>query len=264
MAERLAVPARARHTPDSMTPHPTARPRLLQAALNGARRREDHPALPTTSPELAAAASLSVAAGAVAIHVHVRDSRGLESVAPHDVARAVAALRGAVPGIPFGVSTGAWIMPETELRHQTVSAWEALPDYASVNFDEPGAERLAQLLLSRGVGIEAGLARPVAAERLVKSGLAPRCLRVLIEPQSRRLEEALATVVEIEGLLDAADVTLPRLLHGMDGTAWPMIAEAATRGYDTRIGFEDTLTLPDGTLAESNAVLVAQARRSFT
>lgn len=263
MAERLAGPAHRGHTPDSMTPPPTARLRLLQAALNGARRREDHPALPTTSPELAAAASQSVAAGAMAIHVHVRDARGLESVAPNDVARAVAALRGAVPGIPFGVSTGAWIMPETERRYQTVSAWELLPDYASVNFDEPGAEQLAQLLLSRRVGVEAGLARPVAAERLVQSGLAPHCLRVLIEPQARRLDEALAIVADIERLLDAAGITLPRLLHGIDATAWPLIAEAASRGYDTRIGFEDTLTLPNGTLAESNAVLVALARRSF-
>ena len=29
----------------------------------------------------------------------------------------------------------------------------------------------------------------------------------------------------------------------------------------TRTGFEDTLTLPDGSLAESNAALVAAARR---
>jgi uncharacterized protein (DUF849 family) len=137
------------------------------------------------------------------------------------------------------------------------------PDYASVNFDEPGAERLAELLLSRGTGIEAGLARPVAAERLVRSGLAPRCLRVLIEPQAQQLEAALEIVAQIETLLDASGVTLPRLLHGIDGTAWPMIAEAAARGYDTRIGFEDTLTLPDGSMAASNEVLVAQARRSF-
>jgi len=241
----------------------TARPRLLQAALNGARRREDHPALPTSSLDLADAAAQSVAAGAAAIHVHVRDTRGVESVAPDDVARAVTALRVAVPGIPVGVSTGAWIMPETELRHQTVSAWTVHPDYASVNFDEPGAELLAQLLLSRGTGIEAGLARPVAAQRLIRSGLAPRCLRVLIEPQAQQLDAALGTVAEIEALLDAAGVTLPRLLHGMDGTAWPMIAEAAARGYDTRIGFEDTLTLPDGSMAASNAVLVTLARRSF-
>jgi uncharacterized protein (DUF849 family) len=231
--------------------------------LNGARRREDHPGLPTTSRELANAAAQSVAAGAAAIHVHVRDMAGAETLAPDDVTRALTALRAAIPGIPVGVSTGAWIMPDTELRHRTVSAWALQPDYASVNFDEPGADRLAALLLSRGTGIEVGLAKPVAAERLVRSGLAPRCLRVLIEPQAQELDAALRTVAEIEELLDAAAVTLPRLLHGIDRTAWPLIAEAATRGYDTRIGFEDTLTLPDGSLAATNAVLVTLARGSF-
>jgi uncharacterized protein (DUF849 family) len=247
-----------------MSPPTAMRPRILQAALNGARRCEEHPALPTSSPELADAAVQCVAAGAVAIHVHVRDGRGSESLAPDDVARALGALRAAIPGVPVGVSTGAWIMPDTELRHRTVSAWTVLPDYASVNFDEPGADRLATLLLSRGTGIEAGLSKPVAAERLVRSGLASRCLRVLIEPQAQQLDVALATTAEIETLLDAAAIHLPRLLHGIDRTAWPLITEAAARGYDTRIGFEDTLTLPDGSLAASNAVLVATARRTFT
>jgi uncharacterized protein (DUF849 family) len=41
--------------------------------------------------------------------------------------------------------------------------------------------------------------------------------------------------------------------------AWGLIAEAAARGYGTRVGFEDTLTLPDGSMAESNAV--QEARR---
>jgi uncharacterized protein (DUF849 family) len=40
--------------------------------------------------------------------------------------------------------------------------------------------------------------------------------------------------------------------------------EAAARGYDSRVGFEDTLELPDGTLAPNNAVLVAEARRRMT
>ena len=47
----------------------------------------------------------------------------------------------------------------------------------------------------------------------------------------------------------------------MNHTAWPMISEALARGYGTRIGFEDTLTLPDGSMAARNAVLIAEARR---
>lgn len=240
-----------------------ARRALLQAALNGARRREEHPALPLSSPDLADAAAKAVAAGAVSIHFHVRDTRGLESLAAEDMTRALSAMRTTIPGIPIGVSTGAWILPHTEQRHQTVAAWSTVPDFASVNFDEPGAELLASLLLSKGIGIEAGVANVTAADRLVRSGLAPRCLRALVEPQAQELATALETIRDIEATLTKAGVTLPWLLHGVDRTAWPLIAEAATRGHGTRVGFEDTLTLPDGAMAESNAVLVQEARRVF-
>ena len=234
---------------------------LLQAALNGARRRDEHPALPVTSLELAEAAAQAVAVGAMAIHVHVRDTRGMESLAGEDVARALGALRTTIPGIPLGLSTGAWILPDTERRHRTVAAWAAQPDFASVNFDEPGAELLAALLLTKGVGVEAGVCTVGAADRLARSGLASRCLRALLEPQAQELPTALETVREIESTLTSGAVMLPRLLHGVDHTAWPLIAEAAARGYGTRVGFEDTLTLPDGSMAESNAILVQAACR---
>lgn len=237
--------------------------RLLQAALNGQRRREDHPAVPVTPVEIGEAAGRCVAAGARAIHVHVRDARGLESLVPDDVAQYLGALRAAIPGTPVGVSTGAWIMPQASLRHRTVSSWTVQPDYASVNFHESGAEQLATLLLSRGTGIEVGLPDAVAAERLARSRLASRCLRVLIEPQAQEVDAALHTVQEIEAALDAAAIDLPRLLHGVDRTAWPLIGTAAARGYDTRIGFEDILTLPDGSPAPDNAALVAAAVRAL-
>jgi uncharacterized protein (DUF849 family) len=59
--------------------------------------------------------------------------------------------------------------------------------------------------------------------------------------------------------LDQVDRT--RLLHGSGDSAWEFVFLAARQGYDARIGFEDTLTLPDGRPADSNADLVAAARR---
>jgi len=136
-----------------------------------------------------------------------------------------------------------------------------LPDYASVNFHEDGATALAGLLLSRGVAIEAGLASPPAAEPFAASGRAGGGLRVLLEPQEGGSRAALERVAGVETVLDDAGVMVKRLLHGTDGTTWPLIDDAAARGYDTRVGFEDTLTLPDGARAPSNAVLVAEACR---
>lgn len=85
------------------------------------------------------------------------------------------------------------------------------------------------------------------------------CLRVLLEPGEADVPAALATVAAIEAILDRAGDTPPRLLHGEGPTAWALIDAAVARGYDTRIGLEDVLTLPDGTLAPDNAALVAEA-----
>jgi uncharacterized protein (DUF849 family) len=232
---------------------------LLQAAINGARARAEHAAIPLQPDELATAAKACVAAGAGAVHFHVRDADGRESLAAPDVARALGALRAACRGTPLGISTGAWIEPDPDRRLDLIRRWHALPDYASVNFHEPGAVEIAEELLELGVGVEAGLSDVAAAESLVRSGLEDRCLRVLLEPREQEPPLALDTVTAILRRLGPAD-GVPRLLHGVDATAWPLLREAVRRGYDARIGLEDTLRLPGGEAAGDNLELVRAAK----
>jgi uncharacterized protein (DUF849 family) len=227
------------------------------AALNGGRTPTEHPGMPVTPAQLGLATAEAASAGAVAVHFHVRDSSGRESLAPDDVARAVVAVRG--QGVPFGVSTGAWIIADPARRLATIAEWTVLPDFASVNFDEAGAAELATLLLQLGMALEAGVANRLAAERLVESGLAGRCLRIMFEPREETVAGALAAVADAEAVLDATGVRSRRLLHGVNATAWPLVDAARERRYDTRIGFEDTLTLPGGELAAGNGELVRTA-----
>jgi uncharacterized protein (DUF849 family) len=234
---------------------------LIKAALNGGRTRLDHPGVPVTPQELAASAQECVQAGAGAIHFHVRSTDGRESLDASDVAKALGAVRSATPGIPVGISTGAWILQDARLRHEKISQWTVLPDFASVNFKEDGAVPLAEMLLARGIGVEGGLSNVGGTEVFVASGFAPRCLRVLLEPFEQTREAALKTLQDIEAVLDRAGVTLRCVLHGLNHTAWDLIDEAAARGYDTRVGFEDVLTLPDGKTANSNGPLVSEAFR---
>lgn len=236
---------------------------LIKAAINGGRSKDEHTAVPVSSDELAGDARACLNAGANAVHLHVRSTAGVESLYQDDVARTLLAVQPVCPLEVIGVSTGAWILPDTNQRLEAVSAWEVFPGFASVNFSEDGATELARLLLSRGVDVEAGLCDAANAEVFLRSGLVSRCLRILLEPQEQELASALQTVNEIEKTLDsgAREITrtLPRLLHGTEATAWPMMDEAINRGYDVRIGLEDTLVLPDGKMARDNVELLAEA-----
>jgi uncharacterized protein (DUF849 family) len=251
---------------------------LIKAAINGGRSKAQHPRVPVDPDELAADALVCLKAGADAVHLHIRSTAGMEgldteeshnltkeSLYAEDVARTLSAVLAVCPRAQIGVSTGAWILPDTAQRLQAVAEWEVLPGFASVNFSEEGAAELARLLLSKGVDVEAGLCDANAAKVFRKCGLVDRCMRVLLEPQEQEMESALKTVSEIEKVFEAEAVNVPRLLplllHGTEATAWPMMDEAISRGYGVRIGFEDTLVLPDGTGARSNAELVAEAVR---
>src|SRR4051794_17841985 len=164
---------------------------LLQAAINGARPHGAHRSLPRTPAEQVAQAAESVAAGAGAIHAHARDADGNESLAAADIGRLVRSMRLALPAAPLGVSTGAWIVGSGAERERAVARWTVLPDFASVNFDEPGAAVLARLLRERGVGVEAGLQDEHAAYCFAESGVAGECLRVLLEPVQQEVSAAL-------------------------------------------------------------------------
>ena len=232
---------------------------LIQACLNGFREPGVHPMLPVSAEELARDAVLVVAAGARALHIHPRDSTGRQSLGASDQAAALIAIRARCPNIPIGVSTAFMIEPDVELRLRRVREWTILPDFASVNFDEPGVADLCHTLFERGIGIEVGLSQVEDVEVLHQLGLAERCLRILIELDEQEPADALATTAGIIHALDKRQIQSPRLLHGFDATTWPVLEAAIHYGYDTRIGLEDTLALPDGSLAQGNADLVAQA-----
>ncbi|MFD0418191.1 3-keto-5-aminohexanoate cleavage protein [Streptomyces sp. NPDC127108] len=230
----------------------------MQVCLNGARGADDGAAVPLSPGALARSAAEAVAAGALDVHVHPKSPCGEDTLAPRAVAAALDALRAAV-AVPVGVTTGAWAEPDPAARAARVRAWTVLPDHASVNWHEPGAEEVARALLERGVGVEAGLwSGTDGAERFAASPLGPRVLRVLAEVTDQDAATAEATARAL--LADIGDAHgRPVLLHGEEGSAWPVLALAGRLGLGRRIGLEDTLVLPGGERAGSNAELVAAA-----
>jgi uncharacterized protein (DUF849 family) len=136
-----------------------------------------------------------------------------------------------------------------------------LPDFASVNFSEKSAAETARLLYVLGIAVEAGLSDVESAESFLRIYNDAIYIRVLIEPQEQKMKEALKTVAAIEEVLDGETIELPRLLHGTEATAWPMMDEAIARDYGVRVGLEDTLLMPDGKMAKDNAELLTEAVR---
>jgi uncharacterized protein (DUF849 family) len=229
---------------------------MVQVCLNGARGVTDGWMVPVSAGALADSAVEAVAAGATDVHLHPKSPCGQDTLSPRVLAVTLDAIRARVP-VPIGVTTGAWAEPEPAARLERVRNWTVLPDHASVNWHEPGAEEVATALLDRGVGVEAGIwSGTDGAARFAASPLRTKVLRVLAEVTDPDANTAEATARALLSDLDS-DHGRPVLLHGEDGGAWPVLRLAGRLGLATRIGLEDTLLLPDGERALSNAQLVA-------
>lgn len=233
---------------------------MLQVCLNGARTRSRGDHVPVSPAELAESARAAVAVGAVDVHLHPKDDEGADTLVPAYVDAAVGAVRAAVPGVPVGVTTGEWAEPDPARRERLIRAWSVRPDHASVNWHEEGAESVAELLLSLGIGVEVGqYSGAGAVERFLAWPHAGRVTRVLAEVTDTDPVTAPATAAELVAELGGFALA-PILLHGEGTAAWTVLQMAAHRGLDTRMGLEDTLMLPNGVAASGNAELIHAAR----
>jgi uncharacterized protein (DUF849 family) len=223
----------------------------VEACLNGARTRSEHPAVPQTPSELAADAIAVRRAGAFAVHVHPRTAGGAQTMNAAECDAAVAALRAAVRGMPVGLSTAETVMRDPFARAAAVKTWRQPPDFVSVNLSELGWAGIVRAALHGGIGVEAGLSTPADAEELARSPFAHTLVRALVEVDGG-VEEARAVAQLVpEGV--------PQLWHGYGPRTWEVVAAAAAAGHDIRVGLEDTLTLPEGDAAAHNAELVGAA-----
>ena len=234
---------------------------MLQACLNGARTRLDHPQVPLSAQELARDAQRVVTAGVAELHVHPRNVQGTESLAPQDIGAALMAIRAKVPGIPVGISTREGIRTDKARGFDDMKRWTVLPDYVSVNLSEEDAPDIIALMIEMGIGVEAGLATAADARRFIHLATGKECLRVLVEIDFEKdVAGALNLADEIIHILSEARIDLPILLHGFDATVWPLYRRSRALGIDSRLGLEDGITLPDGCVAADNLDIIRAAR----
>ena len=239
---------------------------MLQVTSNGPWGKDVHSAVPVSVEELMVDLGGCLQAGADGVHLHVRDQSGVETLDPAVVngtctrVRDLAASIGAQ--VEIGLTTGAWIVPDLDERIAMVREWEGV-ECATVNVSEDGFDRVMAALIAVGIGVDVGLWAPMEMDRLLTCGLLPEAKRVSIELDPGEpyflQGEPVQLAQQLNDALDAAGSSCPRLTHGMNDWTWTLVRDAFERGHDTRVGFEDSTLLPDGTTADSNADLVRAA-----
>jgi uncharacterized protein (DUF849 family) len=193
------------------------------------------------------------------LHLHPYGADGRETLDAEPCAAAVRAVRSRCPGVPISLSTSADIEPDSERRRALVGGWTELPDLVTANQGEPGILELCELHLERQIGVEAGLLSLEDAHAFVESGIAPRCVRAMVEPLDAEPDDAVAHAEAMELALVEGGVELEQVHHGDGIASWAVNRRGAARGHGIRTGLEDTPVLPDGRTAAGNGELVAAA-----
>ncbi len=248
-------------------------PLVIANAPNGATRtKADHPALPMTATELARNAAEIVEAGAALIHIHVRDAEGRHLLDADAYREATAAIRQEVGDRLVVQATseaaGRYTAPEQiavvrALRPEAVSL--ALREIIPDETHEAAAADFFAWLRRERVLVQIIL---YSAEEVLRYQ-ALKARGVLGEGEGedfplfvlgRYTSGQVSTPADLVPFLAAAG-TPPRL--------WAMCAfgpkenacatVAAGLGGHVRVGFENNLFAPDGTMADNNA---AQVRRA--
>ncbi len=240
-------------------------------APNGARRtRADHPALPILPQELAETARACRAAGAAAIHLHVRDAEDRHTLDAKTYRPAIAAVRAACPDMVIQTTTEAAGL--FTLDQQITEAQALAPPFLSFGLAElmrDGEARGSAFLAfaaERGIGVQFILYEPSQVTefaRLRRAGalhLAGRPRLILVVGRySATLDSDLA---EFEALFDALRT------EGLDEEAiWMTCAfgrgemacleRTIELGGHARVGFENAIVDAEGRPARDNAERVA-------
>jgi uncharacterized protein (DUF849 family) len=245
-------------------------PFIVMSAPNGARRgKEDHHSLPITPDEIATCAEDVADAGASIIHVHVRDGQGAHSLDSDRYQAAIAAIRGRV---------GDRLI--IQVTTEACGIYSAEQQMAMVKELKPEAVSLALRELCPDENGEAEAAKFFAW--LNENDVMPQY--ILYTPQEVTRFEALRErgivpddwpfVLLVLGSYSNSTNGDPRLLPGYvarlnPDVAWAVCCFGATEDAaviaagnmngHARVGFENNLLLPDGSMAPDNAALVKLA-----
>lgn len=242
----------------------------IMVAPNGARRDKiDHPSLPIDLSDTIATAQACQRAGADALHLHVRDAKGRHSLDAGRYREALAALKAEVPALALQITTesAGIFTPQDQLD----CLERVRPEWASISVREINhapklAGRLYALCADQGTRVQ-HIAYDASDLKLLQDW---RQRGIVGADQ----DEVICVLGAYTPPRAGTPSDLAPLVPRLDGLRFavcafgrheePCLVEAAKVGAEIlRVGFENNLVAPDGTLWRSNADAVSSLKARF-
>lgn len=244
-------------------------PRIM-VAPNGARRgKADHPALPVTIAETVETAVACHAAGAGAIHAHVRDREARHVLDAGLYRELIAELARAVPEMTVQITTEA--VGRYTPAEQRAVVDEVIPAAVSVAVremvadtgEEAEAMRFYRRCRERDIAVQHILYEPAEVSRLarlIETGVIPPESLSVLYVLGRYAADEESDPADLTGFTTAAEalpVTPEWMVCAFGHAETAALAAALRAGGKARVGFENSLWNADGSLARDNAERVA-------
>jgi 3-keto-5-aminohexanoate cleavage enzyme len=251
------------------------RPFAVAVSPTGARKtRADHPNLPLTPDEIAREASRCLEAGACMIHLHVRRPNLSHSLEVDDY-------RAAIQAVQRAVGDHMVIQITTEAVGKYVPAQQI----NVVKSLKPEAVSMALREIiqgENGVSTSAAFFAWMYQEQIIpqfilysadevrdyfelcKRGVIPNGRHWVLFVLGRYTVERTSTAADLLPFIDLwmGESTLPWAVCAFGQNEAACVTAALTLGGHARVGFENNVFLPDGSMASDNHELVAVVSRT--
>lgn len=254
---------------------PSALPKLM-VAPNGARRtKQDHPAIPVTLEQTVETAKKCYQAGAQAIHFHLRDDKQQHILDAGLYKEGLAELYRQVPEMHLQITTEA--VGRYSPEEMTKIAYDVMPPGISIGVAElmPDRQPNADNIRLYKTLYEAGCRVQHLCYQLEDVDLLAR----LIADAGLGEEKiwGMFVIGHYTGRVSHPDMIQPFIdratAHGLE-LDWAVCAfaeqehatleRASQLGGKMRVGFENSMFMPDGSIAPDNETRIAAAHKLFT
>jgi len=240
---------------------------IIMVAPNGARKtRLDHATLPVSIDDTVTEAASCFAAGASALHAHVRgenDEHRLDAGLYRELLREMSVR---VPGMLVQITSEA--VGIYSPAQQVACIEEVKPQMASIalrevssDFEEPDlARRFFAWCDDNAVHIQHIVYTADELQRFLhyrERGIIPAGHRCVLFVLGRYRADFQSQPSDLEPFLQQDLADLDWFVCAFGNHEQQCVLDAITAGGHGRIGFENNLYLPDGTLAENTAELVS-------